>query len=175
MASQQRATEQELKEKLQIAEHRMKQQADTHRREKEFSVGDWVYLKLQPYKQTTVALRKHLKLTARYYGPFEVIERIGEVAYRLRLPEGTKIYPVFHVSLLKKDPSTTNRVSPTIPLTNEDGQLLAEPEGILERRMVKKGNRAVTEVRVKWSNLPEEKATWEEYELLRRQFPAFDP
>ncbi|KAL2226828.1 UNVERIFIED_CONTAM: hypothetical protein Sindi_2041500 [Sesamum indicum] len=70
-----------LKENLQQAQHHMKTYADKKRSEREIQVGDDVFLKLQPHKQTSVALRKRLKLSAKYYGPYKVIERVGKVAY----------------------------------------------------------------------------------------------
>ncbi len=109
-----------------------------------------------------MAARKHPKLAARYYGPFEILERVGAVAYRLRLPEESQIHPVFHVSLLKQCLSSLGRASPTMLVVGADNQILAEPEKVLERRMIKRGNRAVNEVWVKWSNLQEESATWQE-------------
>lgn len=66
-------------------------------------MGDWVYLKLQPYKQTSVALRKSLKLAAKYHEPVFIEEKIGKVAYQLQLPPSTAIHSVFYVSLLKKN------------------------------------------------------------------------
>lgn len=134
-----------------------------------------VYLKLQPYRQSSVALRRNLKLTSKYYGPFKIINRVGPVAYELQLPEGSKIHPVFHVSLLKRGTPSPTQTSPTVPLVGERGQLLAQPEQILNRRMVKRGNRARAQVLIKWSNLGDSEATWEDYWTLKSCFPDFDP
>lgn len=63
-----------LKSNLRVARNRMKQQADKRRSEREFQVRNWVYLKLQPYKQTSLALRKTLKLSAKS-GPLRVVDK----------------------------------------------------------------------------------------------------
>lgn len=134
-------------------------------------VGDWVYLKLQPYivsRQTSVALRKNLKLTSKYYGPYLITERIGLVAYKLGLPSTSKIHVVFHVSLLKKKVGNHVVVQSELPYTNDDGQFLVKPVTILQRQMVKRNNAAVVRVLVQWSNFPLEDATWERLRFLSR-------
>ena len=84
------------------AQQRMKVQADKHRTERSFEVGEFVFLKLQPYLQSSVAPRANHKLAFKFYGPFQIIARVGEVAYELALPVSSKVHPVFHVPLLKK-------------------------------------------------------------------------
>lgn len=164
-----------LKENLLRAQNRMKQYADKKRSDREFSIGDWVYLKLQPYRQITAAVRRNVKLSSKYYGPYLVLEKLGPVAYRLELPSGCLIHPVFHVSQLKRKVGRHHSAQIQPPLSGPDGQLLTEPIAILKRRMVKKNNAVSVEVLVQWANLSPEEATWEEYTHLKAQFPDFNP
>ena len=89
-----------LQDNLVTAQARMKLQADKHRQERQFEVGDWVFLRLQPFKQKSMH-KKLGKLGLKFYGPFQVLEKIGAVVYKLELPEDANIHPIFHLSCLK--------------------------------------------------------------------------
>nr|CAD1843956.1 unnamed protein product [Ananas comosus var. bracteatus] len=134
-----------------------------------------VYVKLQPYKQLSGCKHAFQKLSPRYFGPFEVISRVGPVAYKLQLPETTKIHPTFHISQLKRKIGSAPS-SPTIPAyINTEGHLLVEPIAALDRRMVKRHGKAATQLLIHWSNQPKENATWKYFTDLQRRFPHFDP
>ena len=122
----------ELKHHLHRAQQRMKAQADSKRREVQWAVGDWVYVKLRPYRQPSLARWMNEKLDPRFYGPFQILEKIGSVAYKLDVPYKTHIYPIFHVLFLKKAVGSQT-VSPTIPssLTFDMEQLVQQPAAVL--------------------------------------------
>ena len=143
----------------------MKQQADKRRSDRSFDVGDLVYVKLQPYRQTIVVNHKYLKLLVRYFGPCQIIGKVGEVAYKLDLLEESKIHPVFHVSQLKRHVSLPTTQFP-LPLLDASGLLSKEPISILDRCIVRKGNTAVTKVLVQWRNTILEDATWKVFSAL---------
>lgn len=67
----------------------------------QFNKGDYMYLKLPPYRQQSTVQRKNQKLSKRFYGPYLILERVGNIAYKLQLPEASLIHHVFHVSQLK--------------------------------------------------------------------------
>jgi len=112
------------------------------------------------------------KLVASYYGPFKVFERIGKVAYKLELQPRTKIHDVFHVSLLKQHHGKHN-VSKDLPVYNEDGDLWPKPLAVLDTRMKKKTNRAITEVLIQWQYTNPEKCCLART-YLQQLFPYFN-
>lgn len=149
-----------LKDHYQKAQARMKQYADQNRTESKFKVGDLALLKLQPYRQTSVRGAAPEKLFARFFGLYQVLERIGKVAYKLELPLNSKIHNVFHVSLLKKIVGGDFPSSEEVPYMWEFEE--KQPEAILERRMVKRHNREVSQVLVKWKGADVADARWED-------------
>ncbi|XP_070672503.1 uncharacterized protein [Malus domestica] len=151
----------------------MKAQANKHRREKEFEVGDLVYLKLVPYQLQSLVAHAFHKLHPRFYGPYEVLERIGSVAYKLKLLTDSKIHPVFHVSCLKKHLGPGVSPLTTLPVVTEDGLQSREPMSILQRRVYRKGNGAGVQLLIHWKGSKEEDATWEDYDELAKKFPDF--
>lgn len=124
-----------LQENLQETQTPMKYFEDKHRTFREFNVGDWVFLRLRPYCQMSAAFHKNLKLSPRYYGAFQVIQKIGEVAYKLDLPSSSQIYPVFHVSQVKQKLGKQIMPLPHLPAVTSKGTLVPEPQAILEPRL----------------------------------------
>ncbi|KAL9444241.1 hypothetical protein AB3S75_017427 [Citrus x aurantiifolia] len=122
----------QLKPNLAVATNRMKQTADKRRRDVQFHKDDLVFLKLQPYRQTFVFKRAHQKLASKFFGPYCVLEKIGTVAYKLQLPAGARVHPVFHVSLLKKAMGGLSENSSDIPLIDDEGVLMLEPAEITD-------------------------------------------
>ncbi|CAN6166876.1 unnamed protein product [Urochloa humidicola] len=157
-----------IKQHLHRAKLRMKKQADQKRSERSFEVGDMVFLKLQPYVQSSLAPRSNQKLSFKFFGPFKVLERVGLVAYRPELPATSSIHPVFHISQLKKAVAPEVVVIPSVPASID---LPRVPERVLQRRMVSCGNSSSPQVLIKWSGWPAEMSTWEALDDLKRRFP----
>lgn len=97
------------------------------------------------------------------------------MAYRLELPSGATIHPVFHVSQLKKRVGEGNIPQVELPTTGPEGMIMTHPVAALGKRMIKRNNGAVVQILVQWANLPEEAATWEDFHHITKQFPTFDP
>ena len=160
-----------LRDQMARAQNRCKQKTDRNRTERSFEVGDSVLLKLQPYTQSTVANRPYPKLAYKFFGPFQILERIGPLAYKLQLPDDSRIHPVFHVSQLKPFTPDYSPVFSELPRAPNLTAAPVQPIAILERRMVKKGNNSIVQVKVQWSSLAPESPTWEDYSVLRQRYP----
>jgi hypothetical protein len=112
--------------------------------------------------------RSHHKLSFKYFGPYLVTGRVGVVAYRLQLPDNSRIHPVVHVSQLKLVAGFKGVASSSLPPSLSE---LRVPVRVLQTRGLSKGNRLVQQVLVEWSGLPPDLATWEDQEALRQSFP----
>ena len=127
----------------------MKQEVDRKRSDREFTVGERVYLRLKHSHLKSITRGQVSKLSPRYYGPFTIVAKVGKVAYRLQLLEESQIHPVFNVSLLKKAMGT-ELVNTTLPSLPREENRMEEPEAILDRRVIYNYGAPLIQVLVKW-------------------------
>ncbi|KAG7599514.1 Retrotransposon gag domain [Arabidopsis suecica] len=163
-----------LKIKLKEAQDRQKSYADKRRKELEFQVGDLVYLKAVTYKgKGRFSTRK--KLSPRYVGPYKVIERVGAVAYKLKLPPKLDAFhKVFHVSQLRKCLSEhEERVEDVPSELKENLTVEANPIRIVDR--MEKGTRRkkISMIKVLWDCGGREETTWETENKMKADFPKW--
>lgn len=152
-----------LQQQLLRVQQRMKSQADKKRTEHSFVVGDKVWLKLQPYVQTSVATRTSNKLSFRYFGPYEIESKVGPVAYKMKLPAHSAVHPVFHVSLLKK---VVGMLPDSVTSLPTDMEAVQVPELVLDRHWKTKNNRVISQLLINWSGLSPALATWEDEDYI---------
>ena len=125
---------------------------------------------MQPYRQTPVALRRVSKLAPRYYGPFQILQKIGSVAYKLDLPSNSKLHPVFHVSKLKVKLGKKVVSQPQLlHVLEASKEIVAHPQAILGHRH----RRRREEILVHWQGLSPADATWEDLSFMQAQFPDY--
>ena len=160
-----------IKKELTLANQRMKQLADRHRTERQFEEGAEVYLKVRRFQQHLFSPGPISKLSPKFYGPFRILARVGPVAYRLQLPEGVGLHPVFHVSLLKKSIGSADTASRTLPAPLDDIAPDGEPVAVLDKRVVYRNSAPLTQVLVQWSHLHPDHPTWEYLPDLLHRFP----
>ena len=129
---------------MKIASSRQKSYADSHRRDLHFSEGDKVFLKVSPTRGTLRFGQKG-KLSRRYIGPYDIVSKIGEVAYRLALPpELSGVHNVFHVSMLKKYVPDRLHIIQYEPLEiREDATYVEKPKQITDTKEQKLRNRTI--------------------------------
>ena len=135
-------------------------------------VGDRVFLRVRPHK-SPIRFGKGSKLAPRFVGPFEILERIGPVAYRLALPPSlSRIQDVFHVTSLRMYICDASHVIDWGSMqVAPDGQLSLEPIRVLARRTLQLQGREVDQVKVQWDCYDEVTATWEDTMQMRRDYP----
>jgi hypothetical protein len=161
-----------IRQRLKTAQSRQKSYADKRRRDLEFQVGDRVFLKISPWKGI-MRFGKKGKLSPRYIGPYEILARVGEVAYQLALPpELSQIHDVFHVSVLRKYMSDPSHVLTYQPVElREDLTYEERPVQILDRKEQVLRTKRIPVVKVLWRSQTVEEATWEPEEAMRAKYP----
>lgn len=118
--------------------------------------------------------RVNEKLAPKFYGPYKIIDRVGQVAYKLELPPEAKVHATFHCSQLKKCHDLA-RTAVDLPTFLKDPSCELISEVVLERHMVKRGRVAATKVLVQWQGRPIDDSTWEFLYDLKKKFPNFNP
>ncbi|GJX50091.1 hypothetical protein Tco_0276936 [Tanacetum coccineum] len=161
-----------IKEKLQAARDRQKSYADSGRKMTEYEVGENVLLKVSPWKGV-MRFGKKGKLAPRYVGPFEILERIGPVAYRLRLPEELiGVHDTFHVSNLKKCLGNANLHVPLNEIKiDKTLRFVEEPVEIMDREVKSLKRSRIPLVKVRWNSKRGPEFTWEREDYMKSKYP----
>ena len=161
-----------IRERLKAAQDRQKQWADLSRRPLVFEAGDKVFLKISPTRGV-IRFGSWGKLSPRFIGPFEVLERLGEVAYRLALPPSLDgVHDVFHVSQLRRYVRDDNHVLDHTELElRPDLSYTERPMAILDRTTKELKKQIIPLVLVSWGRRSPGEATWEREDIIRDRYP----
>ncbi|XP_075515830.1 uncharacterized protein LOC142550638 [Primulina tabacum] len=161
-----------IQERMKTAQSRQKSYADVRRRPFTFEVGDHVFIKIAPLKGV-MRFGKKGKLSPRYIGPFEILDKIGDQAYRLAMPPDLdRMHNVFHVSMLRKylpNPSHILRYESLDLLPNLNYEEV--PVQILDRKVKVLRNKEIGLVKFLWRNHMIEEATWKPEEEMKHCYP----
>jgi hypothetical protein len=161
-----------IRDRLVTAQSRQKSYSDRRRRPLEFTVGDHVFLRVSPMKGV-LRFGKKGKLSPRFIGPFEILERVGPLAYRLALPPDLSgVHPVFHISMLRKylyDPSHV--ISHKDIQLDENLSYTEQPVAIIDKEIRRLRSKDIVSVKVLWKGPSGEEATWEPEEVMRTKYP----
>ncbi|KAD7477238.1 hypothetical protein E3N88_00374 [Mikania micrantha] len=161
-----------IKERLKAARDRQKSYADKRRKPLEFEVGDKVLLKVSPWKGM-VRFGRRGKLSPRYVGPFEVISRVGPVAYRLKLPEElSNIHDTFHVSNLRKCLINEELAIPHDEIAIDNKlNFTEEPVEVMDRQEKRLKRSRIPIIKVRWNSKRGPEFTWEREDEMKKKYP----
>ena len=161
-----------IQKRMKEAQDRQKSYADLKRRSLEFQEGESVFLKISPTRGV-MRFGKSGKLSPRYVGPFEILKRVGEVAYQLALPPTlTSAHDVFHVSMLKKYiPDASHKIDYKDLEIKEDMSYVEKPVKILDKKEKVLRTKIIPMVKVLWRNHALEEATWEMESDMKEKYP----
>ena len=166
----------QIRVRMKEAQDRQKSYADVRRTDLQFQTGDKVFLKVSPSKGITRFGVKG-KLKPRFIGPYEILEEVGPVAYRLALPPNLgNEHNVFHVSQLRKyvfDPKHVIHYKEVA--LNPDLSYEERPQMILDRKVQILRNKSIASVKVLWRNHEYEETTWELEDKMMELYPELFP
>ncbi|XP_073137212.1 uncharacterized protein [Henckelia pumila] len=157
---------------MRTAQSRHKSYTDHRRIDLEFMVGEHVFVRVAPMKGV-MRFGKKEKLAARFIGPFEILDRVGALAYKVALPPNLdEVHNVFHVSMLRKYVSNPSHVLSMEPLQLSPHMTYEErPIQILDRHERRLSNKSIPMIKVRWQNHSDEEATWEAEADIRTRYP----
>ncbi|GKB83429.1 hypothetical protein Tco_0950324, partial [Tanacetum coccineum] len=161
-----------IKEKLKAARDRQKSYADNTRKPLEFEIGEKILLKVSRWKGV-MHFGKKVKLAPRYVGPFETLERIGPVAYRLRLPkELSEVHDTFHVLILKKCLADASLHVPLDEIKiDKTLHFVEEPIEIMDREVKTLKRSKISIVKVRWNSKRGPEFTWDHEDHMKAKHP----
>jgi hypothetical protein len=162
-----------IKQNLKASQDRQKRYADRNKVFRYFKVGEHVFLKVKE-KISSLILGSSSKLAARNCGPFEILEKIGPIAYMLAFPTSMRVHNLFHVSLLNKCvPHPNHIIDWNVIKVKHEGDFRVEPVRILDRKVKVLQNKDIGLVKVQWNCYGPEDDTWEHEENMQEKYPQF--
>ncbi|XP_068662873.1 uncharacterized protein [Aristolochia californica] len=159
----------QVRANLQQAQALMKNTYDKGHRDQSYASGDYVWLHLHKYCQLSLTASKHNKLSPKYYGPFQVLERISNMAYCFQLPPDPHIHNVFHFALLKSFKGGSPMLHTPLPPLH-DGRVLPTPDHVFQAHCINDH----WEIVVQWAEADPVEASWEPLAEFKALYPNIE-